>query len=230
MDKRVTKLVRLLMMIILMVCIAYMIHNPKRVVIKEVHALEQVNIKAEMMKIRNHYVAEIKSIEDIAFKDKVKAELEIYKITDSKKAAISKVKTKCERVFKSLIPKKEIAAEKEEIIEEVTSTPSLNINAPEGEAKTAFLELIREHGISDSDALTWAEIIRRESGWQINATNPESGAYGLPQSLPAHKMASAGADWQTNAKTQLRWMLSYMNERYGSISNAMEFWNQNHWY
>ena len=66
--------------------------------------------------------------------------------------------------------------------------------------RTAFLELIREHGISDSDALTWAEIIRRESGWQINATNPESGAYGLPQSLPAHKMASAGADWQTNAK------------------------------
>lgn len=230
MDKRITKLVRLLLMAILMVCVAYMIHSSKKVVIKEVHALEQVNTKAETMKIRNHYVTKIKSVEDIDFKDKVKAELEIYKITDDKKSTISNVKTKCERVFNSLIPKKEIVEEKEEVIEEVVSTPSLTINAPEGEAKTAFLELIREHGISDSDALTWAEIIRRESGWQINATNPESGAYGLPQSLPAHKMASAGADWQTNAKTQLRWMLSYMNERYGSISNAMEFWNQNHWY
>ena len=45
MDKRVTKLIRLLLMAILMVCVAYMIHTSKRVVIKEVHALEQVNIK-----------------------------------------------------------------------------------------------------------------------------------------------------------------------------------------
>ena len=73
MDKRITKLVRLLLMAILMVCVAYMIHTSKKVVIKEVHALEQVNIKAETMKIRNHYVTKIKSIEDIYFKYKVKA-------------------------------------------------------------------------------------------------------------------------------------------------------------
>jgi len=32
----------------------------------------------------------------------------------------------------------------------------------------------------------------RESGWRVHATNPSSGAYGIPQSLPATKMAAAG--------------------------------------
>jgi hypothetical protein len=44
----------------------------------------------------------------------------------------------------------------------------------------------------------------RESGWNPYATNPLSGAYGIPQSLPAAKMASAGPDWQTNPATQIR--------------------------
>ena len=41
-------------------------------------------------------------------------------------------------------------------------------------------------------------------------TNPASGAYGIPQALPADKMASAGADWQTSAATQIRWGLGYI--------------------
>jgi hypothetical protein len=56
----------------------------------------------------------------------------------------------------------------------------------------------------------------RESGWRVDATNPTSGAYGIPQSLPATKMASAGADWRTNAQTQIRWGLGYIAARYGS--------------
>ena len=50
----------------------------------------------------------------------------------------------------------------------------------------------------------------KESSWQVGATNPSSGAYGIPQSLPAGKMASAGADWRTNPATQIRWGLSYI--------------------
>jgi hypothetical protein len=37
-------------------------------------------------------------------------------------------------------------------------------------------------------------IITRESGWDLHATNPTTGAYGLAQALPGNKMASAGAD------------------------------------
>jgi hypothetical protein len=73
-------------------------------------------------------------------------------------------------------------------------------------------------------------IITHESGWDVHATNPSSGAYGLPQSLPGSKMASAGADWHDNAATQVKWALDYMNNRYGSPCDAWSFWQGHHWY
>lgn len=72
-------------------------------------------------------------------------------------------------------------------------------------------------------------IVTHESGWRVNATNPSSGAYGLPQSLPGSKMASAGADWRTNPITQLRWMKNYVS-RYGGGPGAAAFWRSHHWY
>lgn len=54
----------------------------------------------------------------------------------------------------------------------------------------------------------------RESGWYKYATNPYSGAYGIPQSLPGDKMASAGANWATSFRTQIRWGESYIKDRY----------------
>lgn len=56
----------------------------------------------------------------------------------------------------------------------------------------------------------------RESGWRTSALNLSSGAYGIPQALPASKMAAAGPDWLTNARTQIDWGLSYITARYGS--------------
>lgn len=76
--------------------------------------------------------------------------------------------------------------------------------------------------------LNW--IINHESGWRVNATNPGSGAYGLPQSLPGNKMASAGKDWKTNPITQLKWMYSYVKGRYDNASNAKHFWQTHNWY
>ncbi|MBM7437356.1 lytic transglycosylase domain-containing protein [Streptomyces sp. HB132] len=77
----------------------------------------------------------------------------------------------------------------------------------------------------------FSNIVDRESGWNYRATNPSSGAYGIMQALPGSKMASAGADWQTNPATQIKWGLSYMNsDRYGSPCAAWSFWQANHWY
>jgi hypothetical protein len=74
-------------------------------------------------------------------------------------------------------------------------------------------------------------IINRESGWRVNAQNPTSGAYGIPQALPGSKMAVAGADWRTNGATQLKWMIDdYIGPRYGSPNNAWSFWQRNGWY
>ncbi|MFD7761154.1 aggregation-promoting factor C-terminal-like domain-containing protein [Streptomyces microflavus] len=76
----------------------------------------------------------------------------------------------------------------------------------------------------------FSNIVNHESTWNYRATNPSSGAYGLMQALPGHKMSSAGADWQTNPATQIKWGLSYMDGRYGSPCGAWSFWQANNWY
>jgi TP901 family phage tail tape measure protein len=71
-----------------------------------------------------------------------------------------------------------------------------------------------------------------ESNWRTAARNPSSGAYGIPQALPAGKMASAGADWRTNPATQIRWGLGYIKSVYGTPGGAYSKWNARspHWY
>ncbi|MEU9620036.1 MULTISPECIES: lytic transglycosylase domain-containing protein [unclassified Streptomyces] len=77
----------------------------------------------------------------------------------------------------------------------------------------------------------FSNIVNVESSWNYLATNQSTGAYGLVQALPGSKMVSAGADWQTNPATQIKWGLSYMNSgRYGSPCAAWSFWQANHWY
>lgn len=76
----------------------------------------------------------------------------------------------------------------------------------------------------------FSNIVNHESTWNYRASNPSSGAYGLVQALPGSKMASAGADWQTNPATQIKWGLGYMNGRYQSPCGAWSFWQANHWY
>jgi hypothetical protein len=73
------------------------------------------------------------------------------------------------------------------------------------------------------------DIWTRESGWRYNAENP-SGAYGIPQALPGSKMASAGADWQTDPATQIRWGLSYIQGTYGDPCSAWAFWQAHDYY
>ena len=70
----------------------------------------------------------------------------------------------------------------------------------------------------------------RESGWNVYASNPSSGAYGIPQALPGSKMATAGADWQTNAATQISWGLGYISGRYGTPCGAWDHSESNGWY
>ena len=59
-----------------------------------------------------------------------------------------------------------------------------------------------------------------ESGWNKYAQNPYSGAYGIPQALPGAKMATAGPNWRSNARTQIRWGLRYIRGTYGSPRRA----------
>ncbi|WP_062379720.1 G5 domain-containing protein [Demequina pelophila] len=70
----------------------------------------------------------------------------------------------------------------------------------------------------------------KESGWNHRAANPTSSAYGIPQSLPGSKMASAGADWATNPATQIRWGLGYIKGRYGTPCGAWSHSVAKNWY
>jgi colicin import membrane protein len=70
----------------------------------------------------------------------------------------------------------------------------------------------------------------KESEWRTTATNASSGAYGIVQSLPAEKMATAGADYRTNYRTQINWGLDYIKERYGSPCGALNWHLAHNWY
>ena len=98
-----------------------------------------------------------------------------------------------------------------------------------GELTGDHTKLMRAAGIPESWFSAINYIVTHESGWRVNATNPSSGAYGLPQALPGSKMASAGKDWRTNPITQLKWMKEYVG-RYGGGPGAAAFWRSHHWY
>ena len=71
---------------------------------------------------------------------------------------------------------------------------------------------------------------QRESGWNWNATNPSSGTYGIPQSLPTNKMAAAGTDWHDDGLTQVQWGENYISGRYGNPCAAWAHEQQFGWY
>ncbi|TVL89736.1 hypothetical protein [Streptomyces sp. SAJ15] len=99
-------------------------------------------------------------------------------------------------------------------------------------AQAAARQMMGEFGFSQKQWPPLKKLWDHESGWRWNALNKFSGAYGIPQALPASKMRSAGPDWRTNAGTQIKWGLGYIRDRYGSPAAAWEFWNKQfpHWY
>lgn len=98
---------------------------------------------------------------------------------------------------------------------------------PEQETCVGWL---REVGVSEEDMEAALYIIYHESSCRVDAENPWSGAYGIPQALPGTKMATAGDDWRTNPLTQLRWMDSYVKGRYGGWQQALQFKQAKGWY
>lgn len=106
---------------------------------------------------------------------------------------------------------------------------TLDSNSTSPAATGSHEHWMKQAGIPASWFSSINYIVTNESGWRVNATNPSSGAYGLPQSLPGSKMAAAGRDWRTNPITQLKWMKSYVS-RYGGGPGAAAFWRAHHWY
>lgn len=102
---------------------------------------------------------------------------------------------------------------------------------PDPESTKGFaLSEVESRGWDYSQYSCLVKLWERESNWRWNALNRSSGAYGIPQSLPASKMASAGADWRTNPETQVKWGLGYIEGRYGSPCSALAHSDRRGWY
>lgn len=73
-------------------------------------------------------------------------------------------------------------------------------------------------------------IVTHESGWNPRINNPSSGTYGLGQmqSYNLHYYTAHGS--KSNPIAQLMGMMDYIRDRYGTVSNAVAFWKQNHSY
>jgi len=89
---------------------------------------------------------------------------------------------------------------------------------------------LRNYGWGQDQMPCLYNLWMQESSWRADAENPDSGAYGIPQALPASKLAAAGADWRTNGDTQIDWGLSYIQNRYGSPCGAWAHEVANNWY
>lgn len=102
--------------------------------------------------------------------------------------------------------------------------------AASGTPQQIAMAMLPSFGWSAGEFSCLNSLWQRESGWNPYAANPSSGAYGIPQALPGSKMASAGADWQTSAATQIRWGLGYIRATYGSPCGAWGHESSYGWY
>lgn len=102
-------------------------------------------------------------------------------------------------------------------------------NSPSG-AQASARAMLGNYGWGDDQFGCLVSLWNKESGWNYQAYNSGSGAYGIPQALPGSKMSSAGGDWQTNAATQVAWGLGYISGRYGTPCGAWGHSQSVGWY
>lgn len=156
-------------------------------------------------------------------------EEEEKRIAEEKARAEAEQKAKEEAEAKKKAEELRIAQSKQ-----VTSRGGTSVRATTGtkaEYQAYAKDLcINTYGWSENDFNCLVKLVEKESSWNPNAVNKSSGAAGLFQALPASKMASEGSDYMTNYKTQIRWGLKYITNRYGTPSNAWAHSQQKGWY
>jgi hypothetical protein len=124
------------------------------------------------------------------------------------------------------------AATQHAAAQQTSSQPAAPPAAPaaSGSPQSVAQAMLGSFGWSSSQFSCLQPLWARESGWSVTASNPSTGAYGLPQADPGSKMASAGPDWQTDAATQIRWGFTYIKSTYGSPCGAWSHEQAYGWY
>mgnify|MGYP000124596365 CR=1 FL=1 len=112
-----------------------------------------------------------------------------------------------------------------------TPTPSGRLwHATVAQAQAYAAGAAAQRGWTGNDWDCLVKLWNRESRWLWYAENASSGAYGIPQSLPADKMAAFGANYRDDAAVQIDWGLWYIAQAYGSPSKAWQNSEQIGWY
>lgn len=106
----------------------------------------------------------------------------------------------------------------------ITRTEDLSTGDPRDIARA----LLPEFGFDASQFDCLDSLYMSESGWRIDADNPTSSAYGIPQALT--QLHELPADYMTSAESQIRWGLGYIQDTYGTPCNAWSFKAGNNWY
>ena len=98
----------------------------------------------------------------------------------------------------------------------------------EGDPREIGRALVAELGFSAEQFTCLDSLYVSESDWRVDADNPTSSAYGIPQALTS--MHELPADYMTSAEAQIRWGLEYIQRSYGTPCNAWSFKQGNGWY
>lgn len=98
-------------------------------------------------------------------------------------------------------------------------------------------QMMLDHGFPESEWESLKTLWTNESGWDEDAQNPSSPAYGIPQSIhPNSDYPMGGRPGDPNgtqkARIQIKWGLNYIKDRYRTPTRALSFWNAQspHWY
>ena len=101
---------------------------------------------------------------------------------------------------------------------------------PDGAREVAKVLMADKYGWGDKQYWCLDGLWTKESNWNYKARNKRTGAHGIPQALPADKMAVVGTDWRTNPVTQIRWGLRYIDIRYDTPCSAWSKFKRSNYY
>lgn len=145
-------------------------------------------------------------------------------LTAAKDAEAARVQAEAERIAAENAARE--AAEQQRRAAEALAAA----NTPDGAKSVARQMAAERYGWGEGQFSCLAKLWTKESGWNYQAYNKNGGATGIPQALPGSKMATAGADWRTNAATQIAWGLGYIDRAYGTPCAAWGHSQSVNWY
>ena len=235
---RIDRIILVIMVIVFIILIHNQYkkqHETDNTLNKMINTLETIQTELEDMTDKQVQLEE----KHVQLEEKQK-ELEVSKAQKKEEEArLAREAEEKARIAKEEARKAEEAKKQEQIkvasTKPVTSRGGTTVRESSSSSKSGLQSYahdlcINTYGWSENDYQCLVKLWNRESGWNPNAHNKSSGAYGIPQSLPASKMSSEGSDYYTNGKTQIRWGLKYIKNRYGTPASAWAHSESHHWY